>query len=122
MAKDETGKPVDLKGEDPQAKIMETLVKKMISQVEVKRFDEPKTIQAVAAVSFKGDTVYCLNDRETEFAETAAKSFAAHLGCVIAHKLSTPEGLLDLLGGAISKSGQTKEATPAESEDCKVSD
>lgn len=115
MAEDETGKTVDL-GEDPQAKILGALAKKMVSQVEVKRFDEPKTVQAIAAVSFKGDTVYCLDDSGRKFAEAAATALAAHLGCMIASKLSTPEGILDLLGRAIS--GSSDEAK----EDSKDSD
>ena len=98
MAENEEGKPTgEPDCDDPKTGMMKTLAKKMRSQIKVERFEEPRTVQAVAAVSFKGDTVYCLNDDGMRFAEAAANAFAVHISCVLVHKLSTPEGILELM-------------------------
>lgn len=98
MAENEERKPVgEPDCDDTKINMMKTLAKKMRSQVKVERFEEPRTVQAVAAVSFKGDTVYCTDKDGSTFAEAAANALAVHIGCVLVHKLSTPEGILELM-------------------------
>ena len=97
MAEDEEGKPTGEPEDDPKTRMMKALAEKMKSQVKVERFEEPKTVQAVAAVSFRDDTVYCTDKGRSTLAEAAVRAFAVHLGCILVHKLSTPEGILELL-------------------------
>lgn len=106
MAEDEEGKPTGEPGdgqipaeeaEDPKMRMMETLAKKLADEVKVEEFGEPKTVNAVAAVSFHGDTVYCTDKGGTRLARAAVRAFAVHIGCILVSKLSTPEGILELL-------------------------
>lgn len=80
------------------SKAAKTLVERLEDEVKVEVFEEPKTVKAVAAVSFKDDTVYCTDESGTKLAKAAVRAFVVHLGCILAHKLSTPEGILELLG------------------------
>lgn len=77
--------------------MMKTLAEKLKNEVKVEEFAEPKTVEAVAAVSFRGDTVYCTDEGGTKLAKTAMHAFAVHIGCLLVSKLSTPEGILELL-------------------------
>ena len=99
MAEDEQqGKPTGEPADDPKIRMMETLAEKLRNEVKVEEFAEPKTVNAVAAVSFHGDTVYCTNEGGTRLARAAINAFAVHIGCLLVSKLSTPGGILELLG------------------------
>lgn len=97
MAEDEEGKPTGEPDCDPMARMMKTLAKKLADEVKVEKFDEPKTVNATAAVSFHGDTVYCTDKGGFRLADTAVHTFAVHISCMLVRKLSTPEGILELL-------------------------
>lgn len=98
MAEDEEGKPAGEPADDPKMRMMEALAEKLKNEVKVEEFTGPRTVDAVAAVSFHGDTVYCTNEGGTRLASAAISALAVHLGCVLVQKLSTPEGILELLG------------------------
>lgn len=97
MAENEEGKPTGEPADDPKVKMMEALAEKLRSEVKVEEFAEPRTVDAVASVSFHGDTVYCTNEGGTRLARAAINAFAVHIGCLLVSKLSTPEGILELL-------------------------
>ena len=97
MAEDEEGKPTGEPADDPKIRMMEAMAKKLEDEVKVEEFTEPRTVNAVAAVSFRGDTVYCTDKDGTRLARAAVRAFAVHIGCLLVSKLSTPEGILELL-------------------------
>lgn len=82
----------------PVAKLAGSLAEKLKGEIKVEKFSGPKIVKAVAAVSFKGDTVYCTDKGGLKLADTAVNSLAVLVSCILVSKMTTPEGILELLG------------------------